>query len=231
MIFQPFYFTLVIIIIFIICITINFYSPKPKYDTNKKSHKNLSTPENRSKEKVNLRLVSEYETNKSIFSSISRSIRAEQDSSKNPVFSFSSGKKSKTVTNIPMTSSTKPDQVNDLKETGLDRLNSEQLSISDSINESECLDKKEQLETLKRKRIALDLIQKKIQAKTCEEPYKGTDLCTEEDKDLHERHSGEVNKFLWLIFHDLNLRGMNDIILVIVFIHSEGVVDIKYLEY
>lgn len=54
----------------------------------------------------------------------------------------------------------------------------------------------------------MELIDKKIRAKTCEAPYKGPELRSTENFDMKKKLTGEVNKFLWLIFHDLNLREL-----------------------
>ena len=128
--------------------------------------------------------LTELENNKSIFFSITQSLNT-SDHKNQKVFSFSSDKKeSQSVKSEDILSGKKECQ--------------QQPSNLPSVAKKK---------SLKNENFTFDLIKKKIQEKTIEEPYKGAHLSNEKGENMKEKLQGEVNKFLWLIFHDLNLKG------------------------
>lgn len=127
--------------------------------------------------------LSELETNKSIFFNITQSLNS-SDQKGQKVFSFSSGKKGNgDVLDGPLTEEKTPSE-------------STQDVVSISKKESSAKDS-----------FTFNLIRKKMEEKTIEEPYKGAHLGNEKDANNKENLFGEVNKYLWLIFHDLHLKG------------------------
>lgn len=141
------------------------------------------TPDSKSKSARPKQIsLSELQLNKSIFSSITQSLNETQSNS-DKVFSFSSDKKKtqkhKSAVNV-----------------GDDQGASERPETSLSRSQ-----------TVKNDSFTFNLIRKKIKDKTCEEPYKGVDLSDSKGANMKLKLLGEVNKFLWLIFHDLNLKG------------------------
>lgn len=141
-----------------------------------------SQKENTPKKEKKKNTTEELENNKSILSSITSQLRSESDSKKeknNTIFNFSNEKIK--------------DHQNEFT------LENENITAPDIHNSSGIFNKQ---------KLAENLIKNKISATTSEEPYKGIDLTSCEDKNsIYEKHKGEVNKFLWLMFHDLNLRG------------------------
>jgi hypothetical protein len=131
--------------------------------------------------------LAELETNKSIFFNITQSLN-NSDQKNQKVFSFSSDKKDNmSVQSDTMASGDKGDKsdpgVSSIK-LGMPRK-----------------------DTLSNDSFTFDLIKKKIKEKTIEEPYKGAHLSDDKEGSMKEKLLGEVNKFLWLIFHDLNMKG------------------------
>ena len=129
--------------------------------------------------------MSELETNKSIFFNITQSLNSSNYDNNDKIFSFSSDKKDAKSCN---SESLKSDEKGS-------KATQETLPVSKPTS-------------VKNDSFAFDLIKKKIEDTTFKAPYKGKNLSSDEEGDMKEKLLGEVNKFLWLIFHDLNLRGM-----------------------